>query len=497
MTPQFVRNVINFCQKNEVFAGKDKLVVGVSGGPDSLCLLHLLKTIAPHFELSLTVAHLNHQLRADAAQADEIFVRDIAALWALPFFSESQNVAQLATEQKQSIEQAARQARYTFLQRIALEIGATKVAVGHNADDQAETVLMHLLRGSGLTGLRGMRPVATMDRLMFQLQPSTAPFTSELKLIRPLLETPRSEIETYCRSHQLTPRWDASNQDPTFLRNRLRHELIPYLERYNPNIRQTLHRTAQIAAADVDYLTLQARRAWAQVITVENGQSIQFDRAAWSDLPLALKRMLLRMALQNLGGKWQDIAFEPIEAAIDLADRGQTGCEASLPHGLRLTVSYNTLVLTGSNRSSPPNKDQPYLVSQTALPLNIPGFTPLPCSSWQLRAELQSKKPAHTERMRQSHRWEAYLDADIVGWSLSLRPRQPGDVFFPLGLAGHRKKVKTYMIDQKIPVIERDQIPLLVSNNQIWWVCGYRCDERAKIRSRTRQVLHLQFKKVV
>ena len=209
------------------------MVIGCSGGPDSLCLLHLLLELAAKLDLTLTVAHLNHQLRPEQALEDERFVRSISKRWELPLFVETQDIAKIAKARKQSIEEAARQTRYNFLGRVATTVGAQKIAVGHHADDQTETILMHLLRGTGLDGLRGMLPRTRLP--LFSLKDLDIS-ARDVRLIRPLLEISRAEIEAYCHEHQLSPRQDSSNQDTTFFRNRLRHELIPILESYNPNI---------------------------------------------------------------------------------------------------------------------------------------------------------------------------------------------------------------------------------------------------------------------
>ena len=214
MTHHLTDSVTDYCHREGILVKKDKVVIGVSGGPDSLCLLHLLKTLAPNLDLTLTIAHFNHQMRADSAQADEDFVRKIAERWHLPIFVDTKNVPELANQHKLSLEAVGRQARYHFLWRIAEKVGANKIAVGHNADDQAETVLMHFLRGSGLSGLGGMRSVTDIDTLQFNSSIfGGKPSQSKPKLIRPLLETSRTTIEQYCQRHKLSSRQDTSNND--------------------------------------------------------------------------------------------------------------------------------------------------------------------------------------------------------------------------------------------------------------------------------------------
>lgn len=489
--------VAEFCRKNALLTKKDRIVIGVSGGPDSLCLLHLLTTLRSQFELSLIIAHLNHQLRGTDSQADEDFVREIAARWRLPIFVDSRNIAAVATKHKQSIEEAARQVRYAFLWRIAQETGANKIAVGHNADDQVETVLMHFLRGTGLAGLRGMLPQIDIASLRLLPEEMPAPFRQPSpKLIRPLLEISRAEIESYCQENGLSPRQDYSNQDTTFFRNRLRHELIPELETYNPNVRQILQHTAKVVAADTEILSDQLDKAWYAVIKNESGEEIVFDLVDWLRLPLAMKRSTLRRAVQILRCSLRDINFTHIENAIDVLERGGTGAKATLPQGLMLTVGYQTFTVAPEMAlSSPRTLNEPHLLKGQVLELNLPGVTPLPHTNWQLKADLLSYESLAQEKIKQVSRWEAYLDAGVIGSEAILRPRQPGDRFCPLGLTGHSKKVNEFMINEKIPARWRDFIPLLVSNKRVLWVCGYRPDERAGLGPTTQRVLHLRFER--
>ena len=504
MTLPLAEKVAKFCQKNNILVKQDKIVIGVSGGPDSLCLLHLLKNLAPKFDLTLSVAHLNHQLRGDDAQADEDFVRKIAARWHLPIFVETRNIANLAAKRKQSIEEAARQIRYAFLWRVAEEVGANKIAVGHNADDQVETVLMHFLRGAGLAGLRGMLPIMNIANLRLDQEDFPAVSSQPTpELIRPLLETPRVEIEVYCQKHNLSPRQDYSNQDTTLFRNRLRHELIPQLETYNPNIRQVLQRTAKVAAAEVEFLNEHVDQAWRFVVKdISFGPSedtssvarVEIELSNWLRLPLTMKRATLRQAIQTLRRSLRNIDFEHIETAIDIVEKGNTGAKAVLPQGLMLTVGYHSFTIAAQNTVAFPQKSNtPRLVKDEVLPLTLPGMTSLPHTNWQLKAKLLANNNLNHQRIRQAIPWEVYLDADVVGEHAILRPRRPGDTFYPLGLDGHRKKVNEFMINEKIPADQRDYIPLLVANDQILWVCGYRPDERARVRATTQRILYLKF----
>ena len=494
MISSVAQKIIELCQKNSLLASQDKVVIGVSGGPDSLCLLDVLETLRPNFDLTLTIAHLNHQLRGSDSQADADFVQAVATQRGLPIFVETRDVAAIAAKRKQSIEEAARHIRYAFLWRVAREVNANKIAVGHHADDQVETVLMHFLRGTGLAGLRGMLPV--MEIASLRLHPDDIPASSSLaspQLIRPLLETSRSEIEAYCREHQLAPRQDYSNQDTTFFRNRLRHELIPQLQTYNPNIRQTLQRTAKVIAAEVEFLNDHLDQAWRLVVRSESTEKIELDLLDWLSLPLAMKRSSLRRAVEALRRNLRDINFEHIEMARMVVEKGVVGAKATLPQGLILTIGYHTFIIAAENAANfALPRDEPELSQDQALPLNLPGVTPLPHTNWQLKACFLT--PEHvSHHLSQVDRWEAYVDADVVGNTAILRPRRPGDTFKPLGLAGHSQKINEFMINEKIPAAWRHRIPLFVSADQVLWVCGYRLDERARLHPTTQRILHLKF----
>ncbi len=497
MTSGLAQKVAKFCQTYGLIHPGERIIVGVSGGPDSLCLLHLLVGLKTRFELSLIVAHLNHQLRGQAAQADETFVREIAREWQLPLRVESHDIAAMATHRKQSIEEAARQVRYGFLWRVATELEAPKIAVGHNADDQVETVLMHLLRGTGLAGLRGMLPGVEITTL--RLNPADGPASTATfppQLIRPLLETSRTEIERYCHNQKLVPRQDYSNQDVTFFRNRLRHELIPHLESYNPNIRQVIQHTAKVVAADFQILQEQLDKSWSSVVTEESSTKIEFDLAGWSGLPLAMKRSTLRRAVHRLRCSLRDINFEHIENAITIIQRGETGLKATLPRGLMVSIGYRSFTVASASlgRSSRQKPDIPALRPDQVVPLQLPGITLLPDSNWQLKAQVLPYKGVNAGCLHPTDPWEAYLDADAAGRSPRLRTRRPGDRFCPLGLEGHSKKVNEFMIDEKIPADQRPFVPLLVTaDNQLLWICGYRPDDRARVRPTTQLILHLKF----
>jgi tRNA(Ile)-lysidine synthase len=393
-----------------------------------------------------------------------------------------------ARQHRLAIEEAARHLRYTFLAQVAHANHATHIAVAHNADDQSETVLMHWLRGSGLAGLRGMLPATQLSDLHIAPLPQEG---SDLVLVRPLLDTPRAEIERYCRQHNLSPRFDRSNLDTTLYRNKLRHELLPYLEReYKPGLAQILRRSARVIRDDYDLLCTQRDRAWNEIVQHATASTVVLDLAAWRALHPALQRATLRRAVWHLRQSLRDVNYVHVQAALDVA-HGQTGDQATLPGGLQLIVGYDTLTIAGQAYLPPPDfpalppkgKDLPERFA-----LNVPGTTTLP-GHLAAQIEVVPRATLGGDWQQNPDPWCAYLDADVLGRELYLRPRRTGDRFCPLGMGAKRKLVSDMLINNRVLAGWRDRVPLLVrADDRIVWVCGQRIDERARIQPSTSQV---------
>ena len=469
-----------------------QIVVGVSGGPDSLCLLHLLKTMATEHRWRLHVAHLNHGLRADEADEDAHFVAEQAEVWGLPATIEMQDVAGLAKRHRLSLEEAARQARYTFLARVAARLGSGHIAVAHTADDQAETVLMHLLRGAGLAGLRGMLVVSHLSEYRLSAPLAAIDTGPKPLLWRPLLDISRARVEAYCSEHRLHPRFDRSNLDTTFFRNRLRHELLPVLGTYNPAIKSVLCRTARIMTDDHEYVHGEVIRVWEALVRCEVEGGITFDLKVWRALPPSLARATLREAVRRLRGGLRNINWEHIEHAYDVAQdvtRG-TGGQATLPQGLLLTVGYEELRIADVGIVWP--SDVPQLTVDR-LSLQIPGTTHLPDSNWRLIAELLTSDDVESGRWETLTDWEAMLDWHAMAEQAMLRVRLPGDRFQPLGMDGRSVKLNEFFINSKVDAAWRNRWPLVGAAFGIAWVAGLRPDERASITHSTDAILHLRF----
>jgi tRNA(Ile)-lysidine synthase len=521
--------VRQYAQRYSFFSPGETVVVGVSGGPDSLCLLHLLRRLAPELRLWLHVAHLHHGLRGAEADADAAFVAELADCWGLPCTVGYSDIAALARKAGLSLEEAARQARYRFLADVAVAGGASMLAVGHNADDQAETVLMHFLRGSGAAGLRGMLPRLLLEESWEQSStntpripesgqrsfayswtapspalsgtdgdisdppPSSSPCVAaspRLHLVRPLLAIPRTDIEAYCAEYRLAPRVDHSNEDTTFFRNRLRHELLPILETYNPGIRDALAHTAEVLAGDHAVLSRAVEVAWTSLMPVELPEEVRFSLPVWRELPLGLQRATLREAIHRLRRSVRNINWEHVERAVWLAREGHTGQAATLAAGLELQIGYDSLRVAGEG--VPWQMDLPQVGEP--LILRAPGVTELR-GGWQVSVQRLRRAEVPDDYLDGLDPWTAFLDADAVGDALVLRSRAPGDRFCPLGLTGHSVKLNEFMIDAKIARDARSGWPLLIGRDGIAWVCGLRLAHAAAVGPDTAERWHVRFAK--
>lgn len=471
--------------EHDLFDAGDTVVIGVSGGPDSLTLLHVLRRLRDELQIELHVAHLDHAIRPESS-VDAEFVADLVAKRGLPVTVERQDVPAQAEAEGFAIEQAARRARYRFLARVAADVGARTVAVGHNADDQVETVLMHLIRGSGLAGLRGMQPRSPYPLALGEHAARDA--ADRLALVRPLLEVPRADIEAHVAEHALSPRFDRSNLDTTFFRNRLRHELIPELETYNPNIREVVRRTVRVIADEYDYLQAQRAADWQRVVT-EGDDGFVFDLEAWRGLHPATQRGLLRRAIRWLRRELRDIDWVHIENAREVANDKPAGSEATLPVGLALFKGYDTFTV-GEARPLP---DWP-LLHVERLRLDVRGRTLLPGTDWLVVAETVYRDALTPGQLLDDDPWQAVMDAAAAGTELYLRTRNPGDRFQPFGMGGHTQTVADFMIGAKIPQHVRDALPLVVNaDDEILWLPGWRLDERVRVTDATDRVITLRF----
>jgi tRNA(Ile)-lysidine synthetase-like protein len=482
-----------------------RVVVAVSGGADSLALLHALAALRRPLDLWLAVATLDHGLRGEAGAADAAFVGEQAQSLGLLCLREQRDVPGYAAQHGLSTEEAAREVRYRFLGESALALRAALVATAHTADDQAETVLMHFLRGSGLDGLKGMVGVGPLPWVergpepeATGLAPTHQPTTGAVRLVRPLLWTTRGEIEVYLAELGVTARQDETNTDTAFFRNRLRHELLPLLEDYQPNIRPVLARTAEGLGVDWAWLEAETEAAWGQLAQVR-AAAVGFAAAEFRALPEGLQRRLLRRAVAQLRPTQRDLSWEQTTGALALAERGTSGQRATLPGELSLYVGADFLWVLPMG--APPPLPGSGAGTESAWPglaphceplrLAVPGETALP-GGWVVRVEPAA--PAALQLIvgaeaQDAPRWQVLLNAAQAGPALALRTRRAGDRFAPLGMGGQVVALADWMTNQKIPAAVRDTLPLLVDANSdtILWVAGYRPAEQVRVGVQTEQ----------
>jgi len=464
------QRVLQFIRDNNLLLNQRHLLVAVSGGPDSICMLHILFRLKEELNLKLHVAHLDHKLRGDDSRADADYVSRLTHQLGLPSTIETRDVKSYRNSHRVSPEEAAREVRYTFLAETAESISTDRVAVGHTSDDQVETVLMHLIRGTGTRGLRGLQPNSLWKSSK-----------NSVTVIRPLLPVSRQETTGYCQQHRLEPRFDASNLSLSALRNKIRHQLIPLLESYNPAINKALLRTARFVGDDLDYLN-QGITLLKEGIVKKKGETIWLDKERFLELPLGLQRHLLREAVEELVGSLRDIEAHHIEEMISTVGK-QAGKSINLPGDLVFVVEYDRCLLTREEISL-----SPFPLIEGAVTLQVPGETNL--SGWRVMATIIKR-----EQMEENDNdFTAYLSFDEAGENLTVCSWQPGDRFQPLGMS-RSKKLGEFMIDEKIPRAWRRNVPVVCSPKHILWVVGWRIDDRVKVTESTRQILRLGFER--
>lgn len=453
----------------------DRVLVGVSGGPDSMVLLHLLSRLAASLKIGIGVAHLDHGLRGAAARQDARVVERAADEGGHPCHVGRAHVMKVKRGLGLSLEEAARRVRYAFFTTTMKRHGYTKLALGHQLDDNAEQVLMALLRGTGPLGLSGIAPIRRNC------------------IIRPLITVPRSQIEAYAAREGI--RWitDASNRDLRFLRNRIRHRLLPELESaYNPRIKTQLSRLAEM---------MHVENAWIDDLTEQPYRSALIDRGsgtltlcagALRQAPLALARRLVRRALIDLTGSLRRISFSHVQSVLSLLAANGKERSLHLPGGVRVRSDGSRLWLV----SIPPRRKGSTIASgpppEPAEVILRPPFPPtVRISSWGIGMRFRPLRPAQLPRWQDARPHQAYFDADRLSPPLRLRRLKPGDRFTPLGCSGSQK-VKKFFIDHHIPRGRRAEIPVLEDRHRIVWLVGQRIDDHVKVIPATSRVLSIE-----
>ena len=477
------------------YIGSDTLlVVAVSGGADSMALLHSLLSLSESAGLRLHVAHLNHNFRGDEAEEDARFVSEAASHLGLPATVDKADPMAYKKETGiSSFEEAAREVRYRFLGRVARDSAAAATALGHTADDLAETVLMHIIRGSGIHGLRGMSELSSWRS---RAGGASTPGSQEAVLFRPLLAVTKGDTVGYCQKRRIAFRDDPGNRLPRFTRNRVRHELLPALASFNPRIGEALVRLAHSSSLEADFLEEEVTRVWPSVAKQE-GDSILFDAGSMVSLHPIMQRMVMRRAYRQLTGDTRRLEEVHLKKMAEHSS-AKAGKVLDLPRGLRLSSGYGQLVLAKGPEAPcplPPLETERELL----LPQGVGGspseherITEFP--GWQVAARLLTTGVGEASSARSSGQapFAAYFDLEALVSSPRVRARLPGDRFQPLGMQSE-KKLQDFFVDAKVPRAWRDGIPLVVCERGIAWVVGYRVAEWARPKEDSKSICRIQF----
>jgi tRNA(Ile)-lysidine synthase len=451
------RSVAASARAMRLFAQGDHLLVAVSGGPDSVALLAVLASLTPSWRLRLSALHVNYGLRGEESEEDERFVSRLCVGLGVPLVCERIDLHHADGLPKGlSLQARAREARYATLRCVAATLGADKIALGHTADDQAETLLMWMLRGSGATGLAGIRPVR------------------EGLYVRPLLGASRADVLAYLKARGLTFRTDSSNAKPLYLRNRVRRDLLPLLKEFNPAVVDALTRQAAILR-DEDRCLEQWTSEWiGRHVQRGAGRTLTVPRAELLALPIALQRRVVREVARQVTGGDHGPTFLAAESVLEKVVQGRSGSSLVL-RGARVAREYDAIICSGLGAPAP--------AGRTIEISHIPSTTVWPATGQRVRLRMVAGAAAAPSRHA------AQFDADRFTHRLVLRSWKPGDVFHPQGMGGRKKKIQDYFCDSKLPRGRRPAVPLLVAPEGILWIAGYRADHRFRVTPSTKRIV--------
>lgn len=430
----------------------DCVLVAVSGGPDSVCLLNALWSLSKEFAFTLHIAHLDHMFRGRESADEALFVAGLAKKLGVPAVVEKIDVPAFCRERGLSSQEGARTVRYDFLQNVAKTAGATRIATGHTADDQAETFLMRLLRGAGVSGLSAIPPVRD-------------------NIIRPLIDVTRGEVMAYIREHGLEFATDPSNAQSVYMRNRIRRDLLPLLRHFNPRVVETLSTEAELLRDENEAMEACLAERSGGILRQEP-YGVVLERASFNALPQAFKRRLFLQAVQivdeDISGLTRQngwLSSVQIDEAVSFMKTARSGRVLQLPGNVRLEREYEAFIVSRETDAQ--------VFSRV---LTLPGVTRIP--ELGLQAETAIAESPDEDFTLKNYLWQAEFDYDKIHKPLVLRSRLSGDRFYPSGMGGRSKKLQDYFTDEKVPRRKRNMIPLLVSGEDIVWVVGFRTDAR-------------------
>ena len=452
--------VMDFIKENSMFDKGDKVIVAVSGGPDSTCLLYILNEIKEKIGITLVGAHLNHCLREGDADKDEEYAKKTCESLNIEFYSKKVDVHRIAKEKNLSCEMAGREERYKFFKELTISLNASKVALAHNANDQAETILMRIMRGTGIEGIVGIKPVR--DKIY----------------VRPILHLSRKEIEEYCLINSISPRIDKSNLENIYARNKVRLELIPYMEQnFNKDIIRTLNRLSDIVKKDDEYLKSISQKEFKKHCEIGH-QRVIINKNAF-ELHEAILSRIVRRALLEVNRDLYNFEKIHISSVIKL-QRHETGKSIMLPQNIIVENCYGNIYIFAQD------KEVAYNSNQYSLSIDEKNII----HSLNVAIEMDVKPKVKFGEFRGTD-YIKNFDYDKISGPIILRHRKDGDRFMPLGMTGN-KKIKDLFIDLKIPKSKRNEIPLICFGDDISWVVGYRVSEKFKVSKDTKNILRIR-----
>jgi tRNA(Ile)-lysidine synthase len=466
------QQVMDTIKKNGLINYGEGIVVGVSGGYDSVCLLHILFTISSELNIKLYPVHINHMLRGEEALRDENFVKELCLSLGLDLHVEKIEIAKKAVQDKLSIEEAGRNARYEVFGNVAKEKAAAKIAVAHSRNDQAETILMRIFRGTGLEGLKGME-------------------YKRDNIIRPLLDVDRSQIESYVNKNGLEAITDSSNLHTDYYRNRIRLNVLPEINSASKtDITENLLRLSKIVVADEDFLRYNAELYYEKAIISEKSDRIELDLAELKKMHQAMIGRVLRMAVFTACGSIVGLGYVHIEKLVGLIENGRTGARVDIPLGMMALKSYTSIIIGRQVVETHQNFEYR---------LEIPGKTVLGMISATVTTQLlnfETNTSCFEFINKNKDAFTKFIDFGKLDKEkfkdIMVRNRRDGDTFKPLNSNG-TKKLKEYFIDNKIPREERNDFPLIAINKEIIWIIGNKTSDNYRVTDNTNSVLMITF----
>ena len=462
--------VLNTIKKNELINYGDGIIVGISGGYDSVCLLHILYSISFEFNLKLYAVHINHMLRGEEALRDENFVKSFCNSLNIDLHVKKIDIAKKAKDDKISLEEAGRNARYEEFNRVARQKCVTKIAVAHSRNDQAETILMRIFRGTGLDGLKGIE-------------------YKRDNIIRPLLDVDRSQIENYVHDNGLEAIIDSSNLHTDYFRNRIRLNVLPEINSaVGSNITENLLRLSKIVVTDDDFLRYNAEIYYEKCIIAKKEGYIELALLELTQMHQAMRSRVLRMAILSSSGSLNGLGYTHIDKLLWLIEKGQTGARVDIPHGMLAVKTYKSLIIKRQEIENKVSFEQKLEISGRTYISNISATITTQIINFETNAscnEFVNKNKTEYIKFFDFRKLE-------MKTNLVVRNRQDGDIFKPINSNG-TKKLKEYFIDNKIPREERDRFPLIAINKEIIWIIGNKTSDNYKVTDNTNSVLMIIF----